>query len=66
MEVSATIAAEDTVAGERCPLVWSDDKMLWGQPCPVADTLLGMAKDHSLCDHSPTRGPRPQSLCMAG
>ena len=56
MEGSAAVAAEDTVAGERCPLVWRDDKMPWGQPCPVAGTLLGVAKDHSLCDHFPHLG----------
>jgi len=56
MEGSAAVAAEDTVAGERCRLVWRDDKMPWGQPCPVAGTLLGVAKDHSLCDHFPHSG----------
>lgn len=30
--------------------------MPWGQPCPVAGTLLGVAKDHSLCDHFPHSG----------
>jgi len=75
MEGSAAVAAEDTVAGERCRLVWRDDKMPWGQPCPVAGTLLGVAKDHSLCDHfthsSPcvTDGVCPMPsviLCLVG
>ena len=30
--------------------------MPWGQPCPVAGTLLRVAKDHSLCDHFPHSG----------
>ena len=30
--------------------------MPWGQPCPVAGTLLRVARDHSLCDHFPHSG----------
>lgn len=56
MEGSATVTAEDTVAGERCPLVRRDDKTPWGQPRPAAGSLLGAAKDHSLWDHFPHSG----------
>ena len=51
MEGSATVTAEDTVAGERCPLVRRDDKTPWGQPRLAAGSLLGAAKDRSLWDH---------------
>ena len=30
--------------------------MTWGQPCPVAGTLVGLAEDRSLCGHFPDSG----------
>lgn len=39
--------------------------MTWGQPCPVAGTLVGVAKDQSLCGHFLHSGAQA-SGCLHG
>ena len=56
MPGSTTDTAEDRVTGERCPLVWRDDKTTWDQPSPGAGTLVSVAEDCSLCGCFPNLG----------